>query len=215
MKITRLSAQSRDPSRVNVFVDEKFRFSLDVTQIVDLGVKQGLEIDDDRLAELERESVFGKLYARTLEYCLSRPHSAREVRDYLYRKTLSTKYRTKKGDIKEREGTSPSVTERVFRRLSERGYIDDAAFAKYWVENRNQTKGASKRKLFSELYAKGVEKVIIEQALASSERTDTEELSKMIAKKRARYPDEQKLIAYLARQGFSYDDIKSALSSAE
>ena len=42
-------------------------------------------------------------------------------------------------------------------------------------------------------------------------RGDGDELSKMIEKKRAKYPDEQKLIAYLARQGFSYDDIKSAL----
>jgi regulatory protein len=37
------------------------------------------------------------------------------------------------------------------------------------------------------------------------------ELQKIIAKKRSRYDDEQKFMAYLARQGFSYDDIKEAL----
>ena len=38
-----------------------------------------------------------------------------------------------------------------------------------------------------------------------------QELAKIIAKKRRRYPDEQKLAAYLAWQGFDYDDIKQAL----
>lgn len=212
MKITAVTAQIRDPNRVNVSIDGKYRFSLDIAQMVDLGVKQGQEIDDERLAELLRESEFGKLYARTLEYCVMRPRSMREVRDYLYKKTLSKKYKTKKGDIKQRDGVSKSVTERVFDRLVERGYIDDEAFAKYWVENRNQVKGASRRKLTSELRTKGVDVPIIELALATSERSDSEELVKLIAKKRARYPDQQKLMMYLVRQGFSYDDVKTALS---
>ena len=211
MKITALSTQIRDPDRVNISIDGKYRFSLDISQVIDLGVKQGQEIDEARLVELEEESQFGKLYARTLEYCLTRPRSQREVRDYLYRKTLSTKYRTKKGDIKERQGIGISITERVFARLTEKGYIDDVKFAHYWLENRNQTKGASRRKLTSELRAKGVENAVIEQAFDDSERNDNDELMKMIAKKRARYPDEQKLMAHLVRQGFSYDDIKTAL----
>lgn len=211
MKITAITAQIRDPNRVNVSIDGKYRFSLDISQMVDLGVKQGQEIGDERLAELERESEFGKLYARTLEYALMRPRSMREVRDYLYKKTLSKKYKTKKGDIKQREGVSTSVTERVFDRLLERGYVDDAKFAAYWVENRNQTKGSSLRKLKNELMTKGVDPRIIDEALAGSDRSDSDELAKIIVKKRTRYPDEQKLIAYLQRQGFRYDDIRVAL----
>ena len=40
-------------------------------------------------------------------------------------------------------------------------------------------------------------------------------LRKMIAKKINKYDDERKLVAYLARQGFKYDDIKSALVDDE
>lgn len=61
-------------------VDGVFRFSLDIFQVSDIGIKVGKEYTDDELAKLESESQFGKLYARTLEYCLMRPHSAREVR---------------------------------------------------------------------------------------------------------------------------------------
>lgn len=213
MKITAISSQQKNANRVNVMVDGKYRFSLDIFQVADLGIRVGKEYTDEELTELETESQFGKLYARTLEYCLMRPHSAKEVRDYLYRKTRATKLRSKKtGELYDKPGVSSAITQRVFDRLVEKGYIDDEKFARYWVENRNLTKGASKRKLTSELRAKGVQQSIIEKNLSESIRSDEDELAKVIAKKRKRYPDEQKLIQYLARQGFSYDDIKSALA---
>ncbi len=214
MKITDVSLQVNNPNRVSISVDGTYRFSLDVYQMSDLGIKVGREYTDKELTELETESQFGKLYARTLEYCLMRPHSAKEVRDYLYRKTRTTKARNKRtGEFYDRPGVSQEVTGRVYDRLTEKGYIDDEKFARYWVESRNTTKGTSKRKLTAELRSKGVESSLIERYLDESVRTDKDELMKVIAKKSARYPDEQKLIQYLARQGFGYDDIKSALAS--
>jgi regulatory protein len=207
MKITAIGIQTRDKNRVNVSVDGKYRFSLDVFQLVDLGLKVGAEFSDKELTALEQESLFGKLYGRALEYSLMRPHSAREVRDYLYSKTRDT--RTKEGNVK--KGVSTELTTRAFDRLVEKGYIDDEKFARYWVENRSLRKGASKRKLSSELSAKGVERSIIDRLLSESDRTDENELQKIIEKKRSKYPDDQKFMMYLARQGFSYDDIKSAL----
>ena len=212
MKITDISLQAKNPDRVNVSVDGTYRFSLDMFQVGELGVKLGKEYTDDELRALETESQFGKLYGRALEYCMLRPHSVREVRDYLYRKTLTTKFRTKKGEVRERDGYSPALTTRVLEKLQHKGYVDDEKFARWWVENRNQTKGTSLRKLSAELRAKGVNGEIIDEVVASSERNDGNELAKIIAKKRAKYPDEQKLIAYLARQGFRYDDIQAALN---
>jgi regulatory protein len=169
-------------------------------------------VSEEELAILETESLFGKLYSLALNYSFSRPHSVRELRDYLYRKTLTTKFRTKKGEVRERDGYSPALTTRVLEKLQHKGYVDDEKFARWWVETRNQTKGTSLRKLSAELRAKGVNGEIINEVLASSERNDGNELAKIIAKKRAKYPDEQKLIAYLARQGFRYDDIQAALN---
>lgn len=212
MKVTALTLQQRDPNRVNVMVDGKFRFSLDVFQLTELGVKTGNEYTDEQLVELETESQFGKLYGRALEYCLMRPHSSKEVKDYLYRKTLNKKVRNRRtGEVKERAGVSKFVTERVHVRLTEKGYVDDTKFARWWIENRNLRKGVSRRKLQAELTAKGVDRSIVDSLLAESLRSDADELRKMIAKRQSKYSDEQKLIAYLARQGFSYDDIKNAL----
>jgi len=211
MKITSISVQVRDKDRVNVSVDGKYRLSLDILQLGDLGIKIGNEYTEEEMAALEEESQFGKLYGRALEYSLMRPRSQREVKDYLYRKTRDT--RTKLGTIK--KGVSVQLTERVFERLHQKGYVDDEKFAMFWVENRNQRKGSSMRKLSAELSAKGVDRTIIERLLAESDRDDSTELQKIIAKKRSRYDDEQKFMAYLARQGFSYDDIKEALSQED
>lgn len=212
MKITSISAQAKNANRVNVSVDGKYRFSLDMYQLADLGVSVGKEYTEQELAALESESEYGKLYGRALEYSIMRPHSSREMRDYLWRKTRTTKYKSRTGEIKEREGVSQDICDRVYERLVEKGYINDENFARWWVDNRNLRKGTSRRKLQAELQQKGINSGIISSILEVSPRTDADELSKIVAKKRAKYPDETKLMQYLARQGFSYDDIKSALA---
>ncbi|HZJ34977.1 MAG TPA: RecX family transcriptional regulator [Candidatus Angelobacter sp.] len=208
MKITDIKLQTRDKNRVNVSVDGKYRFSLHSYQLVELGIKIGREYDEAELIALEQESQFGKVYGRALEYCLMRPHSSREVKDYLYRKTRSMRIKT--GELK--PGVSPEIMSRVFERLIDKNYIDDTKFAKYWVENHSLAKGSSFRKLTIELRAKGINDEIIQQVMAGTERSDREEIQKIITKKRAHYPDEQKLTMYLARLGFAYSDIKQALS---
>lgn len=212
MKITAISAQARNPDRVNISVDGKYRFSLDVFQLSELGVRVGKEYDETTLAALEDESTYGKLYTKALEYTMLRPHSSREMRDYLWRKTQASKYKSRTGELKERAGVSQAIADRVYDRLVEKGYINDETFARWWVENRNQRKGTSMRKLRAELQAKGVAGVLVDAVLSETSRSDGDELTKIIAKKRTKYNDDQKLMAYLARQGFGYDDIKAALN---
>lgn len=212
MKITSVSVQAKNKNRVNISVDGKYRFSLDIFQVGELGIKTGKEYSEKELVGLETESQFGKLYTQALEYCLMRPRSQKEVRDYLRRKTFARKYKSRQtGEIKEKAGAPQEIADRVLQRLIEKNYVNDEAFTRFWLENRHQTKGASHRKLISELRAKGVETTIIEDGFKQANRNDSQEIQKIIAKKRRLYGDEQKLIAYLARQGFHYSDIKDAL----
>lgn len=217
-RVTDIREAVRTQSRVNIYVDQKFFCSLDISQVVDFGVKIGKQLSDSDLAELKRASDFGKLYSRALEYVFSRPHSSKEIRDYLKRKTLSRKIRVKNRktgeyQTKVKEGYDATLVPLVLDRLMERGYIDDSKFAAFWVENHNARKGSSLKKLRQELQQKGVSASIIDEALSDSDRDDIGELRKIIAKKAARYPDQQKFIQYLVRQGFSYSDVLDQLSS--
>lgn len=214
MKITAITVQVRNPDRVNISIDGSYRLSLTVAQLSEQRLHVGDEVDDAALHELERASTFGKLYQRTLEYALMRPRSVREVKDYLYRKTQSKPVRNRTtGAVTLREGVDSQVADHVLDMLREKGYVSDEKFADFWVRNRFVRKGISVRKLRAELFAKGVSSSVIDGVLAATERTDEDELAKVIAKKRARYADETKLMQYLSRQGFSYDDIKAALRS--
>lgn len=208
MKITNISIQAHNNDRVNISVDGKYRFSLDVFQLTPLSVKVGNEYSESEIADLEKEGEFGKAYSRALEYCLMRPHSSHEIKDYLYRKTKATL--DKKGNIK--PGISTEIAARIYDRLLEKGHIDDMKFASYWVNNRSLKKGVSRRKLISELRVKGVDSSIIEKLLADTGRNDLDEAKKVVDRKRRHYPDDHKLTMYLARQGFSYDIAKQALS---
>lgn len=213
--ITRLANGVRDPNRVNVFLDTHFAFSLDISQVVDFGLKVGKRIDRDELKKLQKASEFGKLYQRTLEWVLTRPHSIRETQDYLKRRQFR---RRQLNRSREREGlrTFPEFDDETMKlvteRLIEKKYLNDQKFAEYYVENRYQKKGISHKRLSMELMKKGVARELIELALEKIPRDENEEILKVIRKKRRKY-DDHKLIAYLVRQGFQFSAAKEAVEN--
>lgn len=196
MIISKISPAVKTPGRYNVFVDGAYTFSLDEVQLANLGLKKGQEIDEAELDKLKSESGFGKNYIRALDLISRRLRSEREIRDYAFRKQW-----TKEN------------TERVIERLRVHGYLNDQRFAEAFVRSRANLRNYSKRRMMLELRKKGISSTIIEQVLADSDEFDElSALQNLIAKKRSHYENEQKLIAYLARQGFSYDQIRTALS---
>lgn len=201
VEITDLKQGVKNPNRVNVFVNGKFAFSLDLTQVVDYHLKTGMKLTSEVFEELKKASEFGKLYQRALEWVLTRPRSRKEVYDYLYKKVYEKKL-------------DKNYINNVILRLEEKKYLNDERFAEFYVENRFVKKGVSAKRLKMELMKKGVAKEIIEKVLSESGRNDEEEIKKIIAKKRARYDDE-KLISYLCRQGFSYELAKNLVLTSE
>lgn len=218
-KVTDIKAAVHS-ERLNIFIDDKFFCSLDISQVVDLKIKVGRELSDQELADLKRASEFSKFYNLALEYVFLRPHSKKEINDYLVRKTLDKKVRVKNRKTGEyqtkiKQGYDKSLVPLVLRRLDERGYLDDERFAELWVENRGVSKGVSQKKLRNELLKKGISPSIIDAALQQTQRDDKTELKKVIAKKSNRYQDKQKFIQYLLSQGFNYSDVLDELSLIE
>jgi regulatory protein len=236
--ITNLKQGVKNPNRVNIFVDGKYSFSLDVAQVVDFGVKVGQVLSETELEKMKRASEFGKAYQRALEWVLVRPRSVGELRDYLKRREMRDEAEERKREWqKEREiadliakGEDANVrrvskresrrgalrkydfTDLIVERLCERGYVDDRKFAAWYVENRFVKKGVSRKRLKMELVKKGVGQDVIEEVLGG--RDDEEEIRKMVVRKRTKYTQE-KLIAYLCRQGFSYDLVRQVVSEEE
>ena len=235
-EITDLKPALRDKERVNVFLNGSFKFSLDITQVVDYKLKVGKVLSDSEIEKLKRASVFGKLYTSTLEWVFVRPRSIRETRDHLRLKLKrrqqtndtrekNKKYLEERPEMKVRARELKIYTrkvdlfteediESVIEKLIEKKYLDDEKFAKFYVENFRAKKGVSERKLREDLKKKGVSSEIIEKTLENSERNPEEEIKKIILKKKKRYKTKEKLLLYILRQGFDYDLAKKMIEKS-
>lgn len=198
MKITAIQQQVKRQGRYSIFVDEKYAFSLSESALLDQKIIVGQEITAAELQSFKDASKFDKAYNLTLAYVARRPRSEWELHDYFRRK-----------EIDEEAG------DQILARLKNFGYVNDASFARSWVENRRLLKPISRRRLMLELRQKHVADDVIRNVLEEDETTDRDTLRELVSRKRkqTRYQDPQKLMQYLARQGYSYDDIKSALAA--
>jgi regulatory protein len=195
MNITAIRQQVKRRDRYSIFVDGTYACSLSESGLLEQGLAVGQELDKNKLKELKAASGADKAYGNALRYVAMRPRSEWELATYLQRKEVDE-----------------PVVEQIIRRLKNSGLLDDAVFAQAWVANRRLLRNTSKRRLQLELKQKRVPEYIIDQALQEDAGDERENLRQVIAKKRGRYPDQTKLTQYLARQGFSYDDIKSVLA---
>lgn len=198
MKITSIQAQVKNPNRYSVFVDGRYAFSLSSEALLDSRLVSGQDVSEADIAKFKKLSAEDKAYNLTLAYVARRMRSEGELEDYFKRK-----------------GYAPELSEQILEKLKKLKFVDDYEFARRWVENRRMLKSTSTKKLRLELRQKMVANDTIVQVLAEDETDEKSVLKTLVAKKRlqSRYQDDQKLLAYLARQGFAYADIKKALET--
>jgi regulatory protein len=96
--------------------------------------------------------------------------------------------------------------------------LNDSQFASSWIANRQALRPRSRRMLTQELMAKGVSREDISAAMGGLDGdSEVETLMGVIERKRQlpQYREPEKLMGYLARQGYSYEVIKKALERLE
>ncbi len=191
MKISDIKEQKNKKDRFSIFLDGEYAFSLSGSDLLDSKLRIGSELDSLTRQNLEKKSADSLLLAKAYDKCLRRPHSEKEIRDYLWK-----------------QKTEEELTDHIIGKCYDLKLLNDEDFAIRWVEHRRRA-NKSGRFIQNELVQKGIDKSIIEDVLDSD---DKDELRAMIEKKRSKYPNEKKLIAYLQRQGFSYYDIREALT---
>lgn len=200
MKITAIKQQVKIKDRYSIFVDEKYAFSLSESALLEAKIASGQELDRQQLKEFKQLSLDDKAFGNALRYVLMRMRSEWEMQDYFRRKKIEE-----------------PVAEKIMAKFRRLELLDDTAFARSWVANRRILKPTSRRKLAQELQQKRISKSVIDEVLAEDkEATDEQDvLRQLIARKQARYPDRMKLMQYLTRQGYSYQDVRSALENPD
>jgi len=195
-KITAITAQKRQPQRVNIFLDGEFAFGL--ARIVAAWLQVGQELSDEEIARLRAADAREQAYQRALRYVGYRPRTEAEIRRYLVKRKVAEE------DI-----------EAVLIRLRDLKMVDDTAFARAWVEDRVLFRPRGRRALRAEMRQKGLAEDTIDQTL---ENIDEAALAYQAACKGARrYRNldwsafRQKMSAYLARRGFPYEIVREAV----
>jgi len=198
MKISAIKQQVKRQDRYSIYVDDKYLFSFSEGELIGSGLKVNQELSEQELLALKDQAVLDKAYDRTLNLVSHRPRSEWELRDYLKHKDYDE-----------------DVITQTIERLNERGYVNDADFARRWVETPRLLKSTSKRRLAQELRQKRISDDIVSQVLEADETDERNVLRELVERKRKqiKYQDDLKLMQYLGRQGFDYNDIKSILSS--
>jgi regulatory protein len=79
--------------------------------------------------------------------------------------TITPKTRAQLATALHRRGIPAEAAEAVLGRFTDVGLIDDAAFARAWVESRHYSRGLSRRSLSAELRRQGVDTEEIREAV--------------------------------------------------
>lgn len=190
--ITAIEAQRGKKDRVNIFLEGRYAFSLDAFLAATENLSVGQSLDDERLGELVQKDGFQRCYDAAVRFLSYRPRSAAEVRQRL-----------------RKNGFHPDVADAVLGRLREQRFVDDDAFAKFWVENRKTFSPRGERLLKLELRQKGVDSETITSLVDDA---DDAEAAFAVAAKKAKslgscdcQEFRQRMGAFLQRRGFAYD----------
>lgn len=109
-----------------------------------------------------------------------------------------------------RRGAPDEVAQAVVAELASRGYVDDAAFARFWAESRARSRRVGSRRLRQELLQKGIARDVVTTAVAAAFEEAPEALRCLEAGRR-RLPAllrrgaeraAPRLRDYLARRGY-------------
>lgn len=198
-QITRISPQ-KNKKRVNVYLDGKYSFALEIETFVKSGIKVETELTESEIASLIEQSQYRTNLEYLYIYANLRPRSEKEIRDWLRRKEVHE-----------------SIHSKLIAKLKKYDLYDDKKFAVWWVGQRLQFRSKSKRELEQELRMKGVSREIANEVLSDFEISDVNAAKKLLDKNAYKWQKfgekdrKRKQTEYLARKGFSYDDIKTAI----
>lgn len=195
MRITALEPQANNPERINLFVDGRFMLGVSAAIVLQMGLHVEEEISQDQLEQLRNEEAEQQAVDRAFNFLSYRPRSREEVRRYLLRKQ-----------------TPPQTVEAALTRLDRLDFVNDRAFAGFWIENREQFSPRGSRALKNELRMKGVDREVVDELVDEGQ---DEQRALLAGRKKAmslaHLPNmdyatfRTRLGSFLLRRGFGYE----------
>ena len=197
--ITDIKPQQKTPTRCNIFLNNSFYCGLELETVMKYRLKIGLEIEEEKLDEIQCDSERLKATDKALNFLSNRAKTKKQVKEYL-----------------EKKGYTEKTVIAVMEKLIEYKYVSDENYAEDYVRVYSSKKG--KRLIEMELKQKGVSDIDMRSALDSIE--NEEESALKIAEKYMKFKEKSKenllkCYKYLLSKGFDYDLAKQTIEKVK
>lgn len=198
-EITAITAQVKDKTRCNIYIDGRFCCGLTMETVVKNRLKVGKIVSAEELSAMQLESEKNTAFDKALTFLSATRKTEKEIRLHLSKK-----------------GYLPAVIDYVVEKLREYGFINDEEYAEAYTESASKKKGG--RLIRMELKNKGLSEEAIENALSELDEGQELETAKGILEKymRGKTADKatlQKAYRHLMSKGFDYDTAKAAIDA--
>ena len=192
--ITAIRVQKKNPRRASIYLDGSFALGLGIEVVQDAGLRRGQALSDADLEALRLAEAQQRAYQAVLRLLNYRPRSTAEVRSHLLRR-----------------GYEEAQVTAAVARFQELGLLDDRAFARTWVQDRQDLRPRGRQGLAAELRRKGLAPEVIAEALDEAVDEESEAAQALaLARTRARALAGversvffRRLHGFLARRGFA------------
>lgn len=201
MTVSKIEPLSK--SRYKVFIEGQFAFTLYKGELSRYHIAKDNRIDEE-VYDILRKLVIKRAKLRAMHLLSDMGRTESQLRTKL-----------KQG------GYPDEAVEEAIRYVKSFGYINDAEYVRSFIDSRKEKK--SKKEIYAALKQKGVDSDIIEQVFEEMDygEEDSRQAIEALMRKRNYNPDsadlkeKQKLMGYLMRKGFRYEDVNSMLNSAD
>lgn len=189
--------------RVNIYLDDKFGFGLDLETLVKSGIKVDKELPESEIEKIVKEGEFQKTYQNILRFASLRPRSEKEFRDWLKRKKVHE-----------------SIITELFSKLKNLEFLDDEKFARWWIESRLMFKSKGPVALKMELQQKGIHQETVKKLIEEivTEDTQLNMAKKLLEKKKSKFENmegfekRKKITEIILSRGFGWDIVRKLTS---
>lgn len=150
---------------------------------------------------------FERFFNRSLRVLSYRPRSEKEIIDFLRRPRGRKKNRL-----------DDETIQKILNKLKSQGLVDDREFAKWWIEQRTQSRRPKGIRIVkTELQQRGVDRELIEKILGDYDIKVLSEnaVKRLVTKQYPKYAKlpkieiRQKLAQFLLRRGFDWEEVKN------
>jgi regulatory protein len=191
----------KNKKRVNIYLDGRFAFGIDLENLVKFKIKEGNFIEESEIEKIIGAAESQKIWDKLLRFSALRPRSEKEIEDWCKKKNVPKGLRKKYLD-----------------KLKHLDLANDLKFARFWVEQRLSFKPKPMSILKQELRQKGVKQETIDEVLSDFKIDELKQAKNLLEKNRSRWkrltPDQfkKKASGFLLRKGYSWEIVKEALS---